>query len=425
MARDQDHRAKIEQARERLNDEQAHILRFSEAIDPDTPQNGPKKSRRTTETYTDALRRFEKKTGRALPAHTTETVLDSFDRLSDELSENSISQYQSAVKVYYQWSDDHNVNPDDIAVTTPTGHAIDPDDILSGEQFHAMLDAAPTPRARAVVALLGFTGQRIRAIQTLRVRDVDPDAGATGRYWLNDQADGMKGADEVMRKRPLLGAQAAVRDWLTYHPTGDADDYLITTLPSTSRGEPGSRVAQNTIRRDIRKAANRADIDTDEKPVNPHAFRHFFATTALRNYDMEPSRVRALLGHGEGSRIMETTYRHLTDDDIISEVERDYGVAPEEAEAAEENPLTPPSCPTCDRALDGHKECPRCGERFGPDAEVADVPENLDTARTHLLQGISGIAQAADDPEDVAQEMQDTVIDALRAGFDDEQLNLD
>lgn len=44
-------------------------------------------------------------------------------------------------------------------------------------------------------------------VQTLRTKDVDTDEGV---FWINEEADGIKGAETNSIKRPLLGAKRAV-----------------------------------------------------------------------------------------------------------------------------------------------------------------------------------------------------------------------
>lgn len=396
MARENGPEQMVKQARCRLSDHHTAILEYSKAIDPNTSLAGPTKSVRTVETYTDNLRRFQERAGEPLLELSTDDVRAVVDRMNEELSTQSVAQYQSAIKGFYRYHDGHDVDPDEIAVQTTSEVGINEKEVLTGEEFHALREAADNPRDRCIIDLFGYTGQRIRVIQTLRVRDVDPSDGATGAYWLNTDVDGLKGAEKAMSRRPLLGAKRAVMDWLSYHPTGEPDDYLITVMPSSGRGEPGAMVSQNTLRRAIKGAAERAGID---KPVNPHAFRHFFATSAKRDYDMDDETIRRLLGHGPGSRIMETTYRHLTDDDVITDAEVSFGAeVPEE----EESSFTPPSCPTCSEALSpGAKACSRCGAVFTPDAQ--DVQKSV--------QQDVGAAKALADGELSDEEIEDIAND--------------
>jgi len=145
-----------------------------------------------------------------------------------------------------------------------------------------------------------------------------------GVLYLNEEAEGLKGAKG---KRPFLGAEAYVRRWMGYHPTGEPGDYLITPK-ATGGGEPGGMITQDTIRYHLRKIADNAEVDKD---VHPHIFRHYFTTIAKRDYDMDDAYVKHLRGDSPGSNVMETTYRHLSDDDaksaeeqIQADVKQDY-----------------------------------------------------------------------------------------------------
>jgi hypothetical protein len=216
--------------------------------------------------------------------------------------------------------------------------------------------------------LLLYTGQRIRAIQTLRIKDVDLDSG---EYRLNTDADGLKGADIVGKRRPLLGAENAVRDWLDKHPTGQPDDYLITALPMANRGGgsggDGDYLSSAAIHRRLNKIVDSAGVD---KPANAHNFRHYFVTLAVREFDLDPATIKHLIGHRKDSVVMETTYQHLTDDDHIRAAREgtDAGREPEPKDGG----LTPETCPVCNEPLaKAAKACSRCGQVFTPDARSA------------------------------------------------------
>jgi hypothetical protein len=206
---------------------------------------------------------------------------------------------------------------------------------------------------------------------------VKPSEGVTGVYYLNSEVDGLKHADKNGSKRPLLGARKAVREWLKFHPTKDPDDYLITCLPSSARGEPGDFLGQTTIRYILRKIADEAGVD---KPPNPHNFRHAFVTMAKRDYDMDNDTIKYLIGHKADSQVMETTYSHLTADDHIEKAE----IASGEREPTDSSPLTPPTCDVCDETLKpGAKACPDCGTVYTPDARDAqrEVQQDIGAAR--------------------------------------------
>ena len=100
------------------------------------------------------------------------------------------------------------------------------------------------------------TGQRIRVIQTIRIKDIDLVESV---YSLNEEDDGLKCAAENGKKRPLLGARRAVHEWLQFHPKrDDPDAYLICPQGNHGWAEAGSQLSQSTIRHTFRELAEDA-----------------------------------------------------------------------------------------------------------------------------------------------------------------------
>ena len=241
--------------------------------------------------------------------------------------------------------------------------------MYSRAEIQQMRDAVSNTRDRCLLELLLNTGQRVRAIQTLRIKDVDVEEGV---YYLNSDDLGLKGADKNGKKRPLLGAKRPVYDWLKDHPTGNPNDYLITCLPTANRGTPGAILSQSNIRIRLKIIAENAEVN---KPPNPHNFRHYFVTTCKRDYGLDEATIKHLIGHGPDSTIMESTYQHLTDDDHIKTAEVVAGLR----EPNRESPLTPAVCPTCSESLESTwRSCPACGTPFTPDAQAVKQQSNKD-----------------------------------------------
>lgn len=278
-------------------------------------------------------------------------------------ADKTLAQYQSAAKKFAEFQG-YSVDNVDI-VTTEDRASIDPRTVLEADEFHRLRDETTHPRDTALIDLFGYTGQRVRAIQSLRVRDVDPDSGV---YFL-PEVEGLKGADDVGKKRPLLGARKSVGEWLQKHPTGEPDDAFITALPNGGpNGVCGDELSRTQIAARIQTVADRARIN---KPVNPHAFRHFFVTLCKVEYDMDDGTIKHLIGHSARSKIMETTYAHLSDDDHIDDARRALGLESDD----DTEPLTPPICPTCSRPLPndvGACPTPTCNEVFSPDTDLPD-----------------------------------------------------
>lgn len=218
----------------------------------------------------------------------------------DGYSKSYLKPWQAALRGFYSYHDDLDVDPTDIVIYSQDRSSVDERDIYTREEVEALREFVDNARDRCMVELFPNTGQRIRAIQTLRIRDVDPEENATGAYWLKTDMEGLKGADDNGSKRPLLGAKRAVYDWLQFHPKSDNPDaYLVTPRKNHAWAEPGEQLSRSTIRKTLRKLADEADID---KPPHPHNFRHYFVTMCKRHYNMDDSTIKHLIGHGEGSR---------------------------------------------------------------------------------------------------------------------------
>lgn len=394
-----------------------------DALDADVPGtvfrangNGREtKEPKTLANYTGRLRLAATETDGPLLDQTTESINQLMADMAsgdadiapdDGYSKGSVGQYQSALKAFYRYHDGHDVDPEEIPVFAPDKSPVDERDMFTVDEVQAMRDAIDSPRERCLFELLAFTGQRIRAIQTLRIKDIDLDDGV---LYLNEDVDGLKGASG---KRPLLGAEAYVRRWLEYHPTGEPDDYLITPK-ATGGGEPGGMITQDAIRYHLRKIADKADVDKD---VYPHIFRHYFTTIAKRDYDLDDAYIKHLRGDAPGSNVMETTYRHLSDDDAIGHaVAKYHGEEPEK-----ESGLTPESCGTCGEILDPNaKACPNCGDVITPDAKAAQEQiedqvkgsyAETDPDDTDTMDKIDTVDELLDDP-DVKQALLERLTD--------------
>lgn len=388
------------------------IREVLDAFDPQSPAKVFQSNGNGTETlasktlsnYVTRLRLAACEVEGALLEQTTDTINQLMGDMATGAAEiapdngyakGTVGQYQSALKAFYRYHDGHDVDPEEIPVFAPEDTTVDERDMFTVDEVQAMREAIDSPRERCLFELLAYTGQRIRAIQTLRVKDVDLTDGV---LYLNEDIEGLKGAKG---KRPLLGAEAYVRRWLEYHPTGEPDDFLITPK-ATGGGEPGGMLTQDTIRYHLRKAAKKAEIDKD---VHPHIFRHYFTTIAKRDYDLDDAYIKHLRGDSPGSNVMETTYRHLSDDDAVEHADAKFhGREPET-----ESPLSPESCPTCGEILEPNaKACSSCGDVFTPDARSAekqieqdmkDAYREVDPEDTDTMEKVDTLDELLADPD--------------------------
>lgn len=286
------------------------------------------------------------------------------------IKKSTLRSYQAALRKLYGYHD-FGVEPSDIPMYDQESSPVNPEDMLTKEEIQEAREAARNPRDKLIFQLLLYTGQRREALRTLKIKHVKPQEET---YRLNPEVDGLKGAQERNGNRPLLGAKAAVQNWLEYHPDpSNPEHYLITARPSYSAVDPSEPVSGETIRRVMQDI--KADTDI-QKPMHPHAMRHNFVTIAKRDYGIPDDTIKYFIGHDKASQVMETTYSHLSGEDHTKRAEEAFGIR----EPEEDSPLTPDVCDVCGNSLDPNaKACPRCGNVFTPDAKAVKDKVEQDT----------------------------------------------
>lgn len=318
------------------------------------------------------------------------------------LSKNTVRSRQNSLKKFLRHAD-VAADPDAISRFDQQSTLVDPEDMLTREEFHALRNAPEHPRDKAIVDLLLYTGQRNTAIRTLRVRDVDVDGE---KYRLNDEADGLKGADLIGTWNPLLGATGNVREWLRHHPDPENDDaYLLTERRNNNVRDPTTTISDDTVNRVLREAAEAAAEEhppTERKPTTAHAMRHNFVTMCKRDYQMDDDLIKRLIRHKPESDVMNTTYAHLSDEDYMERAREIMGYSDPEEE--DESPMTPEVCDNCSEPLPPNaKACPGCGVAFTPDAEKvveSDLREHYREADDlDTLEKVQMLDDLLDDPE--------------------------
>lgn len=305
----------------------------------------------------------------------------------DGLAKSTMRTRQNCIKVFLREHPDATADPDNIMVFDESVSPVDPEDMLTREEFHALRNAPEHPRDRAIVDLFLYTGQRSMALRTLRIKDVKLDEG---KYRLNDNADGLKGADLIGTWNPLLGAVGSIRDWLKHHPDPhNPNAYLLTERRDSVNRDATSTISGDTVIRRLRDAAEKAaqeEPGIENKPITAHTMRHNFVTMCKVHYDMDDDVVKRLIRHKPESNVMSTTYKHLSDEDYIKKAKEAFGLLDEDED---ESRVTPEHCDVCHEPLSpSAKACSNCGMIYAPDSEgvkkdlKSDVREGKEEADT-------------------------------------------
>ncbi len=344
------------------------IEEYLDAIDPDKFAVQPPSDMDTTavssrRSYAKNLRLVAKAADTRLVDADAESLNAVMQEMQRELSASTVQQRQTALRNFYRYHDDLEVDPELIYMVKNEDSRVDARDPFQREEVDAIREQFDNNRDRAMFDLMLYTGQRDRAVRTLKVGDIDQ---ANDRFHLNTDAAGLKGAKGM---RPLLVAKDSVYSWLDDHPAGDDPDaYLITKLPDAARGDPYSPVDNSTVSRRIKEAAREAGIERADERGHPHNLRHSFVRWAYIDLDMDVQTIKYMGGWASNSTTFEETYFNILDEEHAAKAESAAGVR-EEPPGSD---LTPASCPVCDNILEaGAKACPACGTVLTPDAKAA------------------------------------------------------
>ncbi len=196
-----------------------------------------------------------------------------------------------------------------------------PSDLLSAKEVQAMVDATPTLRDKAFLAVLWETAARVHEVLALDLADVKvQESRANGGrkiyvVWLKKtKIRGEEHEGYVIEAVKVLEAWLATR-------RGRASTSPL--FPSWG----GGRMTPDGALHVVKASARRAGI---EKRVYNHLFRHSRATWALAA-GMTEAQVKALYGWSPGSTML-AKYSHIVSRDAKSGLLKTLGLEPEKVE---------------------------------------------------------------------------------------------
>jgi integrase len=376
-------RERFERERDRIADLEdpevrAALTEFADAVDPEfshtevpePAQNGgvrrDSKSNNTAKNYLSGLRCAHQR-GLDLLEVEASTVNDFMRDLVTEperrrydlveyqgsIGKPSAKSWQSALRAFYRFCTEPGVADErpEVAVGWPASDIImftersdpkhDEDDMPEQADLDAMREAClqgqNTRRDQAFLEIAAGTGQRIRALVTLRVGDVRLD-DEVPHVLLNPEiaGDGDKGAIEnTGRMKPIVTGTGPVRQWIENHPLQDPevreehgaptefeDCYLFVGSLRQSNTDAssnwGAGAARNMLERRKEDTETMHGVKTVDIPVNPHNWRHY-AYTQSQDLPMDESTRRAVFGWAKGSDTGQQIYGHKENEKAVRE----------------------------------------------------------------------------------------------------------
>jgi integrase len=292
------------------------------------------------------------------------------------LSEGTIRNYMKAIRKFYVWRGCEW--GEDITVGAPPDRTVDPDEEITADELSAVLDAAPNPRDRALIAVLADTSLRIGAVLSFRICHVDFET-RKGTITINENAN----VKDVSGAQPLSWSRGYVANWLDDHPRPDDPDAAL--FHKRQQYEPGDdALSQQYAGRRIASIAAEAGLDPDR--IHAHLFRATRISQWIRG-DMDEQQIKHLAGWEKDSRQFET-YSLVSDEEMNDAVFAHWGIA--DADADEAGPVIT-ECPQCRTTLRGDETfCKGCGAPVSIEAAAA-TDEAGETLRDIMVE--------ADDPD--------------------------
>ncbi len=215
----------------------------------------------------------------------------------------TIELYKSQIKKFYKWLYNYEETqsvPKQVSWITVNAkraykHKTEAD-ILTVEEVEALIEAAKTPRNRAIISVLFDSAARIGEFVNLKMKDVIVKDGDVSLC-----VDGKTGP----RKIPLNISTKYLLEYLEEHPFRELRD---SPLWISKRKQ---KLTVSGFQNQISKIRKRANIT---KKLTPHIFRHSRLTDLARK-GMNESSMRCFAGWSQDSS-MPAVYLHLCGDDV-------------------------------------------------------------------------------------------------------------
>lgn len=282
---------------------------------------------------------------------------------SEGLASGTLRQYRQAARLFfrdqlgYEWGDD-------IDIGQPEPTPITEEQVLTSDEVSALLDACDDDRDAAFLSFAVVTGQRISALLSIRVGDVNLGE-RTATITLNDDATGLKGASGP---RPVLWARPYVASWLRNHPRNDEPDAPLFCATQSGRRptedrewiswDVGDHLSPSQMRNRLRDVADDAGIDSSK--VKPHNLRHT-AVTRMRDNGTPDDRIRFMIGVEADSSILER-YDQAENERMLARIRDEHGIDTEGEAVGQPSVDVCPQCATPVR--DNARFCASCGMPF-------------------------------------------------------------
>ena len=263
----------------------------------------------------------------------------------------TVNNFKVAVKRFYQWlygmEDDY---PEAVkwVKPTPTENRIEPEQLVTDEEFRLLLRACNNQRDRTILQLLREAAPAPRELLGLRVGDISQK-----EYGL------IVTVGEEGREIPVVDSAPDLRSWLNMHSARDDPEAPLFYAFKKGGEVPMRYEGLKSLFRRLKRAAG------IERRIYPYLLRH---TSLTEDAKKLKEKIREKAGWGPGSR-MSAVYLNLAESVGENEPENERG---------------PRRCPRCrfQNPFDA-KYCTQCGADLegAEDEEKRELREEIEALK--------------------------------------------
>ena len=211
---------------------------------------------------------------------TSSEIMDYIIGVSDYLSKRSQARLLSSLNSFFSYmvsEGERKDNPASALDAPKLGRYLPV--VLSVEEVRSILDAAQSPRDRAVLEMLYGCGLRVSELCSVKISDLYLDE-------MFVKVSGKGGKQRLVPMAPSI--VQAINGYLSVRPPSNSSCEDVLFL-----NRFGSSISRVSIFKMVKNTALIAGV---EKDLSPHTFRHSFATHLIEN-GADLRVVQEMLGH--------------------------------------------------------------------------------------------------------------------------------
>lgn len=286
-------------------------------------------------------------------------------RKESRFADSSIEDFKKAIKKFFKSIGMKEIVNEDVIRFKNIKTKVSENDIWTDDEVEKLICSTTDIQDRAWVEILCETGCRIGELGNNRIKDVVISKDVHIKF------DGKTGEGVPVL---LISSVPSLMKWLSAHPDKDNPNAPLWVIHRKEKHFENGNAAMKVVVRPktygsfVNRLYEASEIAGIKKPINTHIQRHNITTKYLRA-GYNPEILKKRMRWSPTSRVLSTTYSHLTNADVDNEDKKARGIE-EEVEKSKPKEVMR-ACPRC--KLTNRSEetyCIRCGSPMSLKAAI-------------------------------------------------------